>query len=175
MSVPRPSTAHLGPYGKVLLTISREKVATLWDPQTGRAIGQPLKFADEDSAYFAPGGDFLVARDNAQQLLLIDTKTGAPVRNLTGIKSVEFSEKGRRAFVELRKPRGSLSRVVWNTRSGQLQDLGLPADEEVNFAHFTQDEEKLIVALRAPKSLKSLRVITWPRSGNANARAVIRR
>ena len=75
------SSAAFSPDGKRIVTASVDKTARLWDAETGKPIGEPLKgHADSvSSAAFSPDGKRIVTASEDKTARLWDAETGKPI------------------------------------------------------------------------------------------------
>ena len=73
-------SAAFSPDGKRIVTASADKTARLWDAETGKPIGEPLRgHADTvSSAAFSPDGKRIVTASDDKTARLWDAETGKP-------------------------------------------------------------------------------------------------
>ena len=74
----RVLSAAFSPDGKRIVTASSDKTARLWDAETGKPIGEPLKGheAEVRSAAFSPDGKRIVTASWDKTARLWDAETG---------------------------------------------------------------------------------------------------
>ncbi len=97
------SRAAFSPDGKRIVTASEDKTARLWDAETGKPIGEPLKghLNIVSSAAFSPDGKRVVTASHDETARLWDAETGKPIGEpLKGhefpLGSAAFSPDGKR-------------------------------------------------------------------------------
>ena len=75
-------SAAFSPDGKRIVTASSDKTARLWDAETGKPIGEPLRGHEDDvrSAAFSPDGKRIVTASDDKTARLWDAATGKPHR-----------------------------------------------------------------------------------------------
>ena len=74
-------SAAFSPDGKRIVTASEDKTARLWDAETGKPIGEPLKGHEGavSSAAFSPDGKRIVTASADKTARLWDAETGKPI------------------------------------------------------------------------------------------------
>ena len=74
-------SAAFSPDGKRIVTASEDKTARLWDAETGKPIGEPLKGHEDRcvSAAFSPDGKRIVTASEDKTARLWDAETGKPI------------------------------------------------------------------------------------------------
>ena len=74
-------SAAFSPDGKRIVTASSDKTARLWDAETGKQIGEPLKghTASVSSAAFSPDGKRIVTASEDKTARLWDAATGKQI------------------------------------------------------------------------------------------------
>ena len=74
-------SAAFSPDGKRIVTASWDKTARLWDTETGKPIGEPLKGHEGAmySAAFSPDGKRIVTASADKTARLWDAETGKPI------------------------------------------------------------------------------------------------
>ena len=74
-------SAAFSPDGKRIVTASEDKTARLWDAETGKPIGEPLKAMRDRcvSAAFSPDGKRIVTASADKTARLWDAETGKPI------------------------------------------------------------------------------------------------
>ena len=75
-------SAAFSPDGKRIVTASEDKTARLWDAETGKPIGEPLKGHEAyacASAAFSPDGKRIVTASEDKTARLWDAETGKPI------------------------------------------------------------------------------------------------
>ena len=80
-------SAAFSPDGKRIVTASEDKTARLWDAETGKPIGEPLRGHEGrvSSAAFSPDGKRIVTASGDKTARLWDAETGKPIGEpLTG-------------------------------------------------------------------------------------------
>ena len=97
------TSAAFSPDGKRIVTASEDKTARLWDAETGKPIGEPLKGHEGQvwSAAFSPNGKRIVTASLDKTARLWDAETGKPIgeplKGHTGpVLSASFSPDGKR-------------------------------------------------------------------------------
>ena len=97
------SKAAFSPDGKRIVTASEDKTARLWDAETGKPIGEPLKGHQGlvSSAAFSPDGKRIVTASHDETARLWDAETGKPIGEpLKGhefpLSNAAFSPDGKR-------------------------------------------------------------------------------
>ena len=96
-------SAAFSPDGKRIVTASDDKTARMWDGETGKPIGEPLKGHEGTvvSAAFSPDGKRIVTASHDKTARLWDAVTGKPIGEpLKGhagrVLSAAFSPDGKR-------------------------------------------------------------------------------
>jgi WD40 repeat protein len=95
-------SAAFSPDGKRIVTTSQDKTARLWDADTGKPIGEPLKGHENYvlSAAFSPDGKRIVTASADRTARLWDAETGKPIgeplNHAAGLNSATFSPDGKR-------------------------------------------------------------------------------
>lgn len=74
------------PHGDVLAAASDDNTIILWDPVTGRQIGEPLEGHTDpvSSVAFSPDGDMLASASEDKSIILWDPATGKADRGAPG-------------------------------------------------------------------------------------------
>jgi WD40 repeat protein len=115
-------SATFSPNGKRIVTASNDKTARLWDAETGRPIGEPLRGHENSvwSAKFSPNGKRIVTASNDKTARLWDAETGQPISEpLIGheepVLSAEFSPDGKRIVTTSLDKTARLWNVVAST------------------------------------------------------------
>ena len=74
-------SAAFSPDGKRIVTASEDKTARLWDAETGKPIGEPLKGHTDSvmSAAFSPDGKRIVTASDDKTARLWDAETGKQI------------------------------------------------------------------------------------------------
>jgi tetratricopeptide (TPR) repeat protein len=137
----------LSPDGKTILTAGTEKLARLWDAETGQPIGRPL----EHSAYiaaaaFSPDGNTVLTGSFDRTARLWNTATGRPIGqpmvHSSMVYSVAFSPDGKSVLT------GSLDKTarLWDASSGR--PVGLPMEHlgGVLSVAFSPDGQTIVTA-----------------------------
>src|SRR5262249_55574570 len=98
-----PNHFTFSPDGKLIVAASQDKTAQLWDAETGKPIGEPLKGHEREvlSAAFSPDGKRVVTASADRTVRLWDAGTGKPIGeplkgHEDGVFSAAFSPDGKR-------------------------------------------------------------------------------
>ncbi len=111
------------PDGKRIVSGSGDKTIQLWNAQTGKPIGQPLRGHEEGvfAVAFSPNGTRIVTGSGDKTIRLWDAQTGKPIgQPLRGhenaVRSVAFSPDGKRIVS------GSEDKTIrlWDAQTGQV-------------------------------------------------------
>ena len=112
--------------GKRLLSISADKTARVWDPETaGAAIRRLDRAGSSFGARFSPDGQLIALADGGRSVRLWDTATGRLVRELSAdnkasVSSVAFSPNDRRLLAVGYGGKADVSYVgLWDIAAGK--------------------------------------------------------
>ena len=144
------NTAAFSPDGRRIVTASGDRTARLWDVETGKPIGEPLK-GHEDvvwSAAFSPDGRRIVTASEDDTARLWDAETGKPIGEpLKGhegqVRGAVFSPDGRRIVT------ASMDRTarLWDAETGKPIGEPLKGHEDaVSSAAFSPDGRRIVTA-----------------------------
>jgi WD40 repeat protein len=143
-------SAAFSPDGKRIVTASQDKTARLWDAETGKPVGEPLKGHEGYvlSAAFSPDGKRIVTASEDTTAQLWDAKTGKPIgeplKSYGFVLSAAFSPDGKRIVI-----------VSWANNTAQLWDAetGKPVGEPLKghegfvlSAAFSPDGKRIVTA-----------------------------
>ena len=142
--------AVFSPDGKRIVTASSDKTARLWDADTGKPIGEPLK-GHEDRVYsaaFSPDGKRIVTASADKTARLWDADTGRPIGEpLKGHRSIvfgaAFSPDGKRIVT------ASVDKTarLWDAETRKPIGEPLTGHEGlVNSAAFSPDGRRIVTA-----------------------------
>jgi WD40 repeat protein/energy-coupling factor transporter ATP-binding protein EcfA2 len=143
-------SAAFSPDGKRIVTASQDKTARVWDAETGKPIGVPLR-GHEDvvySAAFSPNGKRIVTASWDDTARIWDAETGKPIGEpLNGhgktVFSATFSPDGRRIVTASRDDTAR----IWDAETGK--PIGEPLeghDGAVWSAAFSPDGKRIVTA-----------------------------
>jgi WD40 repeat protein len=132
-----------------IVTASHDRTARLWDAETGRPIGEPLRGHDEDvwSAAFSPDGRRIVTASHDGTARLWDAETGRPIGEPgTGhegwVKSAAFSPDGRRILTASFDKKARL----WDAKTGRSIGEPLEHEDVLERAAFSPDGRRIVTA-----------------------------
>jgi predicted NACHT family NTPase len=116
-------SAAFSPDGKRIVTASADKTARLWDAETGKQIGEPLRGHKDwvRSAAFSPDGKRIVTASDDKTARLWDAETskqiGEPLRGHGNtVVSAAFSPDGKRIVTASGDKTARLWRIFANTQ-----------------------------------------------------------
>jgi Tol biopolymer transport system component len=145
----RVETVAFSPDGKRIVTASADKTARLWDADTGKQIGAPLKghAAHVLSAAFSPDGKRIVTGSGDNTARLWDADTGKQISDpLKGhqdrVWSVAFSPDGKRIVT------GSWDNTarLWDADTGKEVGKLEGHQGHVTHAAFSPDGKRIVTA-----------------------------
>jgi WD40 repeat protein len=152
--------------GKEVVTVSKNKIARIWDVATGQTAGSPISLQPDtvpplanvqgqfslsntaalpNLASFSPNGNALVIIcDNTARVW--NAKTGEPItlpfRHQGSILSARFSPNGSSVLTCSR----DFTARLWSPRAGQLISLALPQPYTSSSARFSADGTRILAA-----------------------------
>src|SRR5262249_51323678 len=145
-------SAMFSPDGKRIVTASWDKTARLWDAETGKPIGEPLKGHTDfvPRAAFSPDGKRIVTASYDETARLWDAETGKPIGEpLKGhennVLSAAFSPDGKRIVT---------ASPDWTARPWHAETaapIGEPLKGHENYilsAAFSPDGKRIVTASR---------------------------
>jgi dipeptidyl aminopeptidase/acylaminoacyl peptidase len=130
------------------VTASGDKTARLWDAQTGKAIGEPMRHAAGiASAQFSPDGQRVVTASRDKTVRLWHAQTGKaigkPMRHVNGVSSAQFSPDSQRVVTTSRE-----TARVWDAAIGETISEPMKHDDVVYSAQFSPDGQRVVTASR---------------------------
>ena len=135
-----PLFARFSPDGRRVLTGSVDKLAQVWDADTGQPLGTSISHSNcVTGVMFSPDGSLFVTacRDGTVRVWKSDPgePAGAVLRHAAEVVTVEFSPDGRRLVTAS----DDRTAQVWDIASGR--PVGEPArhSQDVRFATFSPD------------------------------------
>jgi WD40 repeat protein len=118
--------AAFSPDGRRIVTASWDKTARLWDAETGKPIGEPLKGHEKavNSAAFSPDGRRILTASEDKTAQLWDADTGKPIgeplRGHEGkVWSAAFSPDGKRIVTASEDKTARL----WDAETGKAPEI----------------------------------------------------
>jgi hypothetical protein len=144
------NSAAFSPDGKRIVTASADEMARIWDAESGKPIGEPLKGHDDavTGATFSPDGKRIVtaSQDNTAQIW--DAATGKPiVEPLTGhdkaVNGATFSPDGKRIVTASQDG----TALIWDAATGKPIGEPLTGHQSwVASASFSPDGKRIVTA-----------------------------
>jgi hypothetical protein len=145
------TSAAFSPDGKRIVTASSDK-ARVWDADSGKPIGEPLKGHEGavESAAFSPDGKRIVTASRDKTARVWDADSGQPIGEpLKGhegaVESAAFSPDGKRIVTASRDKTAR----VWDADSGKPIGEPLTGHEDAVWtAAFSPDGKRIVTASR---------------------------
>jgi WD40 repeat protein len=146
-------SAQLSPDGQQVVTTSGNRTARLWNAQTGKAIGEPMKHAYDysstqlyaiSSAQFSPDGQHVLTASWDRTARLWNAQTGKaigePMKHTAGVSSAQFSPDGQRVVT------ASWDRTarLWNAQSGKAIGKPMRHIAGVSSAQFSPNGQRVV-------------------------------
>lgn len=130
--------------GTRLVTASRDTTARLWDAETGKPVGEPMRHADEVvSATFSRDGGRVVTASNDGKARIWSAATGKllgePMDHGTWVFSAGFSPDGKRVLTT-----SGLGIRFWDADTGK--PVNHPGDPAVTSFSYSPDGKRLAMA-----------------------------
>jgi WD40 repeat protein len=180
---PRPTLRHIlwhggaingagfSPDGTLIVTASGDQTAQVWDAETGKAFGPPLKHTGRVyQATFSPDGRLVLTISADKTARLWDARTGAPrsppMTHPAEVVLGEFSPDGR---LVLTAARGGKQVYLWDAATGKAAGAPLVNTDEVSFATFGPDGRTVVVTTGNERA-KTGGVQFWDVASRAAAR-----
>lgn len=143
-----PLAVAFSPNGSLIVTGSGGGTAQLWDADTDKPLGEPLRHGDEVRAVaFSPDGTRVVTGSRGGTVRLWDADTGRPIgepmRHQDSITTVRFSPDGKTVLTASRDATARL----WDVATGNLM-VTLQHPEQVRDAVFSPDGSLVLTGTR---------------------------
>ena len=141
----RTTSSEFSPNGKLVVTISDDRTAKVWDIQSGQEVTTLLGHQDVLTAVqFNPAGDRIVTASADKTARLWDIKSGRELMKFVGhqgkIQSVNFSSNGRQILT------ASVDQTarLWDMNSGREMMKFVGHQGEVNLALFSPGQRTIL-------------------------------
>ena len=133
--------------GSRFVTASRDNTARVWDADTGKPVGEPMKHASlVNSASFSPDGRRVVTASQDDTARVWDAGTGKPVgvpmTHRSPVNSASFSPDGRRVVTAS----ADKAARVWDADSGKSVGAPMTHGDWVSSASFSPDGRRVVTA-----------------------------
>jgi dipeptidyl aminopeptidase/acylaminoacyl peptidase len=140
-------SASFSPNSKRIVTASADNTARVWEADSGKPVGEPMKHGGEVfSASFSPDGTRVVTAsgDNTARMWNADSgkPIGEPMQHGKEVFSASFSPDGKRVVTAS----GDTTARVWDTDSGKPIGEPMQHGEEVFSASFSGDGTRVVTA-----------------------------
>jgi WD40 repeat protein len=139
--------ASFSPDGRRIVTGSNDKTARVWDAESGKPMGEPVRHQREVYlASFSPDGRRIVTGSYDETARVWDAESGKPVgepmRHENTVTAASFSPDGRRIIT------GSWDTTarVWDAESGKPVSEPMRHESAVNAASFSPDGRRIVTA-----------------------------
>jgi WD40 repeat protein/serine/threonine protein kinase len=134
--------------GTLIVTASADQTAQVWDAETGKAVGPPLRHAARvHQATFSPDSRTVLTISADKTARLWDAHAGTPrsppMTHPGEVIVGDFSPDGRTI---LTVARGGKQVFLWDATTGHPAGEPLLNDVDVNFATFGSDRRTVVVA-----------------------------
>jgi WD40 repeat protein/signal transduction histidine kinase len=143
-------SAAFSPDGRRIVTASDDKTVRIWDPSSGKPIGEPLKGHEDSvrSVAFSPDGTRIVTGSWDKTARIWDAETGKPVGEPLrghegGVLSAAFSPDGKRIVTAS----DDKTARIWDAATGK--PIGEPIkghEGGVRSAAFSPDGRRIVTA-----------------------------
>jgi WD40 repeat protein/energy-coupling factor transporter ATP-binding protein EcfA2 len=141
-------TGQFSPDGQRVLTASLDGTARLWDPATGKSLGEPIKHGNRvSSARFSPDGRQVLTASWDRTAQLWDAATGRPIgqpmRHKGGqVVSARFSPDGQRVLTAS----WDWTARLWDAATGKSLGEPMSHRDRVISARFSPDGRRVLTA-----------------------------
>ena len=138
-------SASFSPDGKRVVTASDDKTARVWDADTGKPVGEPMKHGGVvRSASFSPDGKRVVTASADKTARVWDADTGKPVgepmTHGEAVNSASFSPDGKRVVTASEDKTAR----VWDADTGKPVGEAMAHGGWVSSASFSPDGRRVV-------------------------------